>query len=248
MKNPNAIINSNYGPIIINVYDKYIGGHISKLGYWAEDDINVIFELMIILLKKKESIMFYDVGANIGTHSLALHKLLNGKIRIRAFEAQRQVFNMLCGTMAINGISNVHCYNNAVSDIDGNSISIRVPDYMEINNFGGLEIEKALLSDNQSMIFTHTEFVKTITLDSFNEPVDFVKIDIEGMEEKAINGMKNLINSHRPIMFIEISKSNSNNILNFFKSLKYSCHIKSGDAIFSPIEYGIEINSLNKLY
>lgn len=116
MKNPNTVISSDYGPIIINLNDNAIGRQISQYGYWATDDINIINTLVNVQLDKFGQIMFYDVGANIGTHSLAIAKTHPDTVAIRAFEAQRQVFNMLCGTMAINGLSNVHCHHNAISE------------------------------------------------------------------------------------------------------------------------------------
>jgi len=116
MANPNVLINSDYGSIIININDSHIGRQVSKLGYWAGGDIELIKQLIEFLLKKKESVMFYDVGANIGTHSLAIAKTFGAKVIVRSFEAQRQVFNMLCGTIALNGLSNVYCHNLAVSD------------------------------------------------------------------------------------------------------------------------------------
>lgn len=42
MKNPNTVISSDYGPIIINLNDNAIGRQISQYGYWATDDINLI--------------------------------------------------------------------------------------------------------------------------------------------------------------------------------------------------------------
>ena len=86
MSNPNALINSNYGPIIININDSVIGRSICQSGYWANDDIELIKTLINFLLNKKESIVFYDVGANIGTHSLALGKTYKNKIKIFSFE------------------------------------------------------------------------------------------------------------------------------------------------------------------
>ena len=111
MSNPNALINSDYGPIIININDSVIGKHISQLGYWAKDDIDLIKQLIDFLLTKKEFVTYYDVGSNIGTHALSIGKTYGHKVKIRAFEAQRQIFNMLCGTVALNGLSNIFCHN-----------------------------------------------------------------------------------------------------------------------------------------
>lgn len=249
MKNPNVIISSDYGPIIINLNDEFIGKSISKNGYWARDDINLIKQLLELQLQRfNREFIFYDVGSNIGTHSLAIAKSFEDKVKIRAFEAQRIIFNMLCGNVAINGLKNVFCYNLAIGNNQIDELEISLPDYSKHNNFGGLELIAPKKSDNQNMIKIATEKVKVITLDSFDEKVDFIKMDIEGMEDKAIHGATDTIDRHRPICFVEIAKTDANYVLDFFKSRRYSGYTKGMDAIFIPNEYGINIDGLNKIY
>jgi hypothetical protein len=44
------------------------------------------------------------------------------------------------------------------------------------------------------------------TLDSYNfDKVDFIKIDVEGYEPEVLEGAKQLINRHRPIIFFEVN-------------------------------------------
>lgn len=248
MKNPNAIITSDYGPIIVNVNDDVIAKHISSLGYWATDDINLIKQLIEFQLKNSQHLTFYDIGANIGTHSLAVAKSFDSKVTIRAFEAQRQIFNMLCGTMAINGLSNVYCHHNAISDVSGMNIEINLPDYGKPNNFGGLELIKPVNSDNSSMIINDHEMVTTLSIDSFNEKIDFLKMDIEGMENKALLGGTDSITQWRPICFIEILKTDVNYVLDFFKGKDYLGFQKNADLIAIPRELGIQIDGTHKIF
>lgn len=248
MKNPNAIINSDYGPIIININDAIIGKNISATGFWATDDIELIKQLLNHIYLQKEQITFYDVGANIGTHSLALAKTYGKKIKIRAFEAQRQIFNMMCGTLAINGISNVHCHNLAVSNEPEKTIEIALPDYGMPNNFGGLELIPAQRSDNQRMLKPSYEKVSTTILDTFNEPVDFIKMDIEGMEDKALQGCKSIFQNFRPICFIEILKTDAKFVFDFMAKHRYIGFQKSNDLIAIPIEHNIQITGLERVF
>jgi FkbM family methyltransferase len=245
---PNKLVNSKFGKIIINQHDKYIGKHIIDKGYWAEEDIEIILNLLKLQLSKKDSLVFYDVGANIGTHSLAIAKTFGGSIKIRAFEAQRMIFNMLCGSVALGGYLNIYCHNAAVSDVNGDLIEIRVPDYYQSNNFGGLELISPLISDNQDMISNHSDFISTITLDSFNENIDFIKMDIEGMEDKALKGAIKSIEISRPICFIEIHKTDFNFIFNSLKSLNYTGYKSGMDLIAIPNEFSIVINGLDKYF
>jgi FkbM family methyltransferase len=248
MKNPNALINSDYGSIIVNINDSVIGKHISQQGYWAKDDIELIKQLVDFLLKKNESITFYDVGCNIGTHTLAIGKTFGQKVKIRAFEAQRQIFNMLCGTVALNGLNNVFCHNLAISDGQSKSLKISLPNYSVENNFGALELIPPLRSDNQDMVKSNFEEVAATTLDSFDEEVNFIKMDVEGMEDKAFIGAKSLLKKYKPICFVEIHKTDNEFIVNLFKELGYIGFLKNIDLITIPTEYQIQINGLNRIF
>ncbi len=248
MSNPNAIINSDYGPIIININDLYIGKHISKTGYWAKEDIILIMELIDFLLTKKKDVVFYDIGANIGTHTLAIGKTYGSKVFVRAFEAQRQIFNMLCGTIAINGLQNIYCHNLAISDESGQKLEIPVLDYNETNNFGGLELIQPPRSDNQNIKKNGFEIVETVNVDSFNEAVDFIKIDIEGMEDKALAGAMQTLQKYRPICFVEILKTDIEFLLKSFITLGYAGFQKNAELIAIPAEYDTKIDGLERSF
>ena len=54
----------------------------------------------------------------------------------------------------------------------------------------------------------------------FNEDkIDFIKIDVEGLEYKVLNGARNLISKHKPLIFVEVA--NYDNVMKFFKELGY---------------------------
>ena len=248
MKNPNVLIGSDYGQIIININDSGVGRNISRAGYHSISDINLIIQLIDFLLQKKEHVNFYDVGANIGTHSLAIGKKYGEKISVRAFEAQRQIFYMLCGTIALNGLANVNCHNLAVSHMNGDLIKIPLPNYNEINNFGGLELIKPVRTDNHEMIQEGFDEVRTVTLDSFDENVDFIKMDIEGMEDKALAGSRLILEKSRPICFVEILKTDVSFLTKLFHELGYIGFQKDADLIAIPLEYQVQIGSLKRIF
>jgi FkbM family methyltransferase len=181
--------------------------------------------------------LFYDIGANIGTHTVALAKTLGDKIQVRSFEAQRQMYYLLCGNVAVNGLDNVICHHNAVSDVADNTMAIDLPDYNMPNNFGGLELVAPQRSDNKYMTKTQNELVTTITIDQFDEAVDFIKLDIEGMEHLALAGGINVITKYRPICFVEMYKTDIEAVKKFYKDLDYLAYAhKPDDWVFFPRE------------
>ena len=76
---------------------------------------------------------------------------------------------------------------------------------MQPFSFDGQEINNGNLRvDSQS---NSGDYTLTRTLDSFKfEKVDFIKIDIQGSEFKALCGAKNLLLHFRPILFLEIEE------------------------------------------
>ncbi len=245
---PTRVVNSDYGPMIINANDQYIGRSIEVYGAWAKDDIDLITSLLNLLLQEKPSLTFYDVGANIGTHTVAMARTFGDRIRIKSFEAQRQVYYILCGNVAINGLTNVHCYNLAVSDQSDQTLEIQLPDYNMPNNFGGLELIEPKRSDNQYMTKTATDTVETVCLDDFDEHIDFLKMDIEGMEHVALAGANKVLALSRPICFVEMYKTDTDAVKKFFKELDYIAYaVKPDDWIFFPKESKFCVNNTPKV-
>jgi FkbM family methyltransferase len=48
-----------------------------------------------------------------------------------------------------------------------------------------------------------TEIVKAITVDSLNLEPSLIKIDVEGDEQKVLDGAKNTIKKHKPVIYLE---------------------------------------------
>ena len=157
------IINTQFGKIVVNINDKFIGKSFINQKYWGLEDIEVISKIIEYKCKKKNKIVLYDVGANIGSHSIALSNIFKNKIFIRAFEAQSNIYQMFKQSIKINNYNNIEIYHNAVSDKNDEIVKINLPDYSKHNNFAGLELFKPFQnSDNadiqKSGIFAHLYF------------------------------------------------------------------------------------------
>ena len=242
-------INTQFGKIIININDQFIGKSFLNQKYWGLQDIETISKIIEFKCKKKNKIVLYDVGANIGTHSIALSNIFKNKIVIRAFEAQSNIYEMFNQSIKINNLNNIELYHNAVSDKNDEIIRIDLPDYSKQNNFGGLELLKPFQNSDKnkkkkSGIF---EDIKSIKLDIFNEEVDFIKIDVEGMENLVLKGSKNLIVNHRPFLFMELLKSKLEDVTEFFKDKDYNIYSKGMDAFIIPVESKVNFKGLKKL-
>jgi FkbM family methyltransferase len=250
--NPNnQIFPSDFGPLIININDQGVGACIAQMGYFEKEQINFLLNLIKELLLIKDKLGIYDVGANIGTHTIPIAKEFGNKVFIRCFEAQRQIFYLLCGNVAINNLNNVFCHNVAVGKKTKflpskykRTIEVSLPNYDLEQNFGGLELLPIKNSDNQHIVKTHSEKVELINLDIYiDEEIDFIKMDIEGMEEEALNGALKLIKKNKPICFVEIFKSDEKKIFIFFKNLGYKGYRTKQDLLAVPQKINITIPS-----
>lgn len=204
----NAVVKGKYGYVVYNKNDMYIGKAIEKYGEFSEYEAVLFRELCC------ENDVIVEVGANIGTHTQALSKLVGTHGRVHAFEPQRIVFQTLCANMAINSITNVECYQVAASSEEGH---VLIPDinYDVNGNFGGVEINK----------FNSGTKVRTARLDDFLEEIPrlkLLKVDVEGMEHEVISGAKKLIAKFKPAIYVENDRQNkSKDLIELLRSMDY---------------------------
>ena len=131
----NCLIEARHGYYVYNKNDVYIGKSIEKYGEFSHLEAKLFEQIC------KEGDIVIEVGANIGAHTVYLSKLV-GKGVVFAFEPQRLVFQNLCANLAINSISNVFAYQEAVGEENGN-IVIPECDFRKNNNFGGINIQNS---------------------------------------------------------------------------------------------------------
>lgn len=187
----NVIKECKYGLTMFNTNDMYVGKSLDKYGEYAEGEIDLFRELI------KEGDTVYDIGANIGSHTLAFAKLVGKDGTVVAFEPQRQVYYVLCANVALNNLSHVHCMPTAVSNIAG---SVRIPElnFKETGNFGALDLQETF---PDSMEFNVAQVIRIDDLNPLS--CDFIKIDVEGMEGRVLMGAAKTLATYRPFLYVE---------------------------------------------
>ena len=153
-------------------------------------------ELVSKILKPKDVVM--DLGGNIGTHSILMSNLVF-EGRVITFEPQSLIYSILQNNVLLNRRTNIDTYRFACSDKNFQTIS------MEPFSFIGERINNGAL--RVSLNDVAGDLALTRTIDSFNfEKLNFIKIDIQGSEVKALRGAKKTIAKFKPYMFIEIEQ------------------------------------------
>ena len=125
-----------HGWMLYSARDQFIGRSLDLYGEFSELECQVFAKLI------RPGQTVYDVGANIGAHTLAFARLVGQTGLVAAFEPQRVVFQMLCANVALNGLSRVWTIWAACGRGVGQS-KVLVLDYRKVNNVGGLSLVDA---------------------------------------------------------------------------------------------------------
>ncbi len=185
-----------------------VGHELLTQGSYSRTEIETI---NVLLNWRREihgdGVVVLDCGANIGMHTICLARHMTGWGSVQAFEAQERIFYALAGNICLNNCANARATLAAVSDRDGR-LWIPVPDYDRPGSFGSLELSPAYVAEDIGQPIDYTlsksQPVSAIRLDSLPLPrVDFLKIDVEGMELAVLNGARDLIAQCQPYLLVE---------------------------------------------
>ena len=123
-----------------------------------------------------------DVGANIGYYTLLFSKLTGADGQVFAFEPEPLNYKILTENLAQNGRTNVVAFNQAASDVPGNSFL-----YLSPENYG----------DHQAYASGEDRQRISIQMARIDDlvpgPVDLIKLDIQGFEFHALKGMQRIL-------------------------------------------------------
>lgn len=234
------VVPSIYGQVLVNRYDTNQTNSLIKTG--GSLDAGEIELLQSIANVLPPGVVFVDIGANFGLYSLAMAQSLKASGgKVIAIEAQRIIFNMVCGSVALNSIENMFVHHLAISDQAG-LIAIPKLDYTQVSSYGSVEFADQQVEFIGQERGVSTEEVRAVSLDDMAWPrVDIIKIDIEGMEELALAGGTTLFRTQRPIAFIEWFKSDKQAIVDYFAARDYSVYESDINLLCMPKNKELDI-------
>ncbi len=229
-----VLVATNHGTMMVNRNDHHtdafatfgVGHEIFHTSGCGQEEIDVALQL---LDARKEyfgaGVVALDCGANIGVHTIEWAKHMHGWGTVTAFEAQEKIYYALAGNIAMNNCFNARAVWTAIGASDG-TIRVPVPDYLKPSSFGSLEIRKTEKTEfiGQDVDYSAAKTVETTmrAIDSFALPrLDFIKIDIEGMEMEALSGARNTIAAHKPMMLIEGIKTDLGALTTYLNEMGY---------------------------
>jgi FkbM family methyltransferase len=153
-------------------------------------------ELEIIARYFPKDGVFCDIGANVGNHSLYALKYL-GAVRSIVFEPNPAAYELL----VLNVI-----FNDCIERVDFTHLGLGLSD-SEADDMG-LNIREGNLGATQLQAGGGDISVAPADVLLNGAAVDFIKIDVEGMELAVLGGLKETLARTQPPIFIELEHVN----------------------------------------
>lgn len=182
--------------------DSHIDWHVFFFG--AYDPLGV--KLMRQLASKIDSAVLLDVGANVGTHTLAIAGFVDS---VHSFEPYPKALKRLNKHVQLNDASNVQIHEFGLSTENTSR------EYYENvkGNFGAgsFECEHGNVSSEPSFklpLRIGDQFLEEMGL----KQVDVIKVDVEGHESLVLGGLQQTLKNCRPAVFFEFGPTTLNHI------------------------------------
>ena len=147
-------------------------------------------------LRDCTSPVVFDVGANIGHHSLFYSTVAEV---VHSFEPYGAVADRLQEKIDCNKIENVVLHRFGLGR---ENASLRFSPPESSNTGTGTFVPQAEASEPNGLVLEvrrGDEFADELSL----EGLDFVKIDVEGFEKEVLEGLKQTLAHYRPKVFVE---------------------------------------------
>lgn len=202
--------------------DISVATHLAMDGIW-EDFITKAW----LRVLKPESVVF-DIGANFGYFGvLAANGINRKKSKVVFFEPNPHLLPYIHKTLSTNWLNeNAVVENLGIADKPGKFELSILKDYVGSSSMHSIEHLSEYAADKMQLEVAEKIPVTTTTVDAYCaekgiEAIDLIKIDIEGFEEKAFEGMRGMVKkSPDLIMFLEFTKESYDDPQGFYAKMR----------------------------
>ena len=150
----------------------------------------------------KRGMTFVDVGANEGLYAVFAARCVGSEGRVIAFEPSQREAERLKRNLELNQLANVTLEPVGVADSDGQAV-LKICEY-------GHEGQNTLGGFVYQVGQEGTQTIGLCRLDTYRRDrglsrLDFIKIDMEGAEERVLQGAAQTLKTFRPLIQLEMN-------------------------------------------
>ena len=163
---------------------------ISHYGTYEELEAKIMEE------KIKVGNIVVDVGANIGLHALNMARIVGNTGQVFAFEPEPSNFKILEKNVKINNYQNIILEQKAIGDKHGKTT------LYQSDHPGRHRIFPQTKDAIGKVQVDYTSLDKYFLDSNLVDKINFIKIDVEGLEFGVLKGMENILNKNNKIKIL----------------------------------------------
>jgi FkbM family methyltransferase len=181
--------------------NNYIDWSVFMYGAYARYELYALRDVAAALSKAASApLCFYDVGANVGQHSLFMSQHAG---RVYSFEPFAEVRNQLLEKIARNHCANITVFPVGLGDVNCDLDFFEPPG--ENRGAGSFVAGEASVGKVATKLPVRCgdDFLSSNGLPK----IDILKMDVEGFEMRVLSGLQQRLRQDRPAILMEISQA-----------------------------------------
>ncbi len=159
---------------------------------WFEDEIAFMRRWL------RPGMRAIDVGANLGTYTAAMAAAVGREGRVWAFEPAPETVELLERTLKLNGYAHATAVPSAVSDRTGS---------VEFALNPASELSAVATSPDEGRVTVAATTLDAAAARFAWSGIDFLKLDVEGHELRAIEGARAFLRAESPLLMLEVKSA-----------------------------------------
>lgn len=184
--------------MVLDRTDTDISKQVERSGWYSDE----AFEASLFEKYLKKGMTVLDLGGNIGFYTILARSLVGQEGRVFSFEPFPNNASLIRASIKENFFTNVTVVEAAASDRVGKATLHLSPDACSEHSLLDLNFQYNLEPQQNEIE------VQVLTVDEYFEKnvgdfkVDFIKMDIEGSESRALKGMQKVLQANKHLMLM----------------------------------------------